>query len=41
MLWTLGKVLWPLRKAIRFRKPFEQLLETLGHGYKGELNARL
>jgi hypothetical protein len=41
MFWTVGKVMWPLRKAIRFREPFEQLLETLGHGYKGELTARL
>ena len=32
VLWTICKVPWPPSKGISLRKPFEQVMATLGHG---------
>src|SRR5689334_5965538 len=39
--WTICKVSWPPSGAIRPRKPFEQVMAPLGHGFISRRTAQL
>jgi hypothetical protein len=41
ILWPICKLPWSLGKSICFRKPFEQVMATLGHGCGSEGTAQL